>query len=156
MMKVRHDLKFFIITKRSNRFFVSLPNDWEDRYDNVEIACTVENQEMANFRLPIFFKLPIKHQYIIVAPILENIILLPFWDKTIESVAVGGESGKCARVCDFNWILNIREQCVKADVPFLLHQTGSKFLKDNKIYSIPRNLHHLQAKKDNINFKIDD
>lgn len=52
---------------------------------------------MANFRLPIF-KLPIKHQYIIVAPILENIILLPFWDKTIESVAVGGESGTCARV----------------------------------------------------------
>lgn len=120
-MKVRHDLKFFIITKSPNRFFVSLPNDWEDRYDNVEIACSVENQEMANFRLPIFCKLPIKHQYIIVVPILENIILLPFWDKTIESVAVGGESGKCARVCDFNWILNIREQCVKADVHFLLH-----------------------------------
>ena len=51
MMKVRHDLKFFIITKRPNRFFVSLPKDWEDGYDNVEIACTVENQEMANFRL---------------------------------------------------------------------------------------------------------
>ena len=43
MIKVRNDLKFFIITKRPNRFFFSLPDDWEKGYDNVEIACTVEN-----------------------------------------------------------------------------------------------------------------
>ncbi len=102
MIKVRNDLKFLIITKRPNRFFFSLPDDWEDGYDNVEVACTVENQDMANFRLPIFLQLPIKHKSIMVAPILENINLKPFLNENIKTVSVGGESGQQARVCNFN------------------------------------------------------
>ena len=156
MIKDRPDLNFFIITKRAERFFFSLPDDWGYGYDNVKIACTVENQEMANFRLPVFLKLPIKHKSIAVSPILESIDLTPFLNKNIESVAVGGESGKFSRVCHFDWILNIRSQCINSNVPFLFHQTGSKFLKDNKIYHIPRKFHHMQAKKANINFKIED
>ena len=42
-----------------------MPSDWGDGYDNVLIGCTVENQQMADFRLPIFKSLPIKHKSII-------------------------------------------------------------------------------------------
>lgn len=156
MIKERTDLKFFIITKRPDRFYFSLPEDWKDGYDNVEIACTVENQEMADLRLPIFLKLPIKHKAIAVSPILENIDLTPFLNEDIEIVVLGGESGKFSRICSFDWVLNIRNQCINANVPFLFHQTGSKLLKDNKVYNIPRKFHHLQAKKANINFKIEE
>lgn len=46
-MQIRRDLEFLIITKRVNRFFVSLPEDWEEGYENVTVCCTCENQEMA-------------------------------------------------------------------------------------------------------------
>lgn len=47
MIKERSDLNFMILTKRIERFFESLPNDWGDGYDNVYIGCTVENQAFA-------------------------------------------------------------------------------------------------------------
>ena len=43
-MQIRRDLEFLIITKRVNRFFVSLPEDWEEGYENVTDCCTCENQ----------------------------------------------------------------------------------------------------------------
>lgn len=154
MMRVRSDLSFFFITKRPERFHVSLPSDWGDGYENVHIACTVENQDRVDFRLPIFKSLPIKHKSIAVSPLLEKINLERFLDETIESVVVGGESGKYARVCEYEWVLDIREQCLDRYIPFWFHQTGSKFYKDGKLYHIPRNLHHEQARKANIDFRI--
>ena len=49
---------------------------------------------MADFRLPIFLKAPIKHKSIICEPLLEHIDLSPYLDKSqITEVVVGGESG---------------------------------------------------------------
>ncbi|MDD3286486.1 MAG: DUF5131 family protein, partial [Bacteroidales bacterium] len=93
MIKTRSDLIFFIITKRIDRFMVELPEDWNEGYDNVVIASTVENQEMVDYRIPILKKLPIKHKLITCAPLLEDINLSPYLDNTIEEVSAGGESG---------------------------------------------------------------
>ena len=41
----RPDVRFFIVTKRIDRFHVALPEDWGAGYDNVTIACTCENQD---------------------------------------------------------------------------------------------------------------
>ena len=51
MIKQRPDLTFTFLTKRIDRFLVSLPDDWGDGYDNVRIGCTVENQDMADYRV---------------------------------------------------------------------------------------------------------
>lgn len=67
---------------------------------------------------------------------------------------MGGESGLNARPCDFAWVLAIREQCVKAHIPFLFHQTGARLIKDGKTYHIPRCYQHSQARKANINYRI--
>lgn len=151
MIRQRSDLMFYMFTKRIHRFEVSLPSDWGDGYNNVIIGCTVENQNRADYRLPIFRQLPIKHRTIICAPILENLNLRPYLDSTIEDVAVSGESGLDARICDYSWVLNIRQQCVDAHVPFTFHQTGAKFLKDGKLYNIKRKYQIAQANRANIN-----
>ncbi len=65
---------------------------------------------------------------------------------------MGGESGNDARICNYDWVLQIRQQCVEANVPFVFKQTGAKFCKDGKVYAIPRRLQHLQAKKADIDF----
>ncbi len=56
MMRLRRDLQFFFVTKRIDRFYAVLPEDWGAGYDNVTIACTVENQAMADYRLPLFWR----------------------------------------------------------------------------------------------------
>lgn len=153
IIRTRSDLLFFIITKRIHRFSVSLPDDWGEGYDNVIICCTVENQDRADYRLPIFLDASIKHKCIICEPILSAIDLSSYLSDEIEQVVVGGESGHEARVCKYDWILDIRNQCIKANVPFKFRQTGARFYKDGKLYKIPRKLQHSQAQKANIDFK---
>ena len=154
MIKKRSDLDFFFITKRPERFFVGLPDDWGNGYENVTVACTVENQRMADYRLPTFLHLPIKHKSIAVSPLLEMTDLTRYLGPAVKMVAVGGESGANARICDFKWVLDIRSQCIENKVSFCYHQTGSKLLKDGKIYNIPRKFHHSQARLSGIDFEI--
>lgn len=154
MIRQRSDLMFFIFTKRIHRFAACLPPDWGDGYDHVMIGCTVENQDRADFRLPIFKRLPIKHKVIIAAPLLERIELSSYLDHTIEEVAVSGESGNDPRICEYDWILDIRRQCIEKDVSFCFHQTGAKLLKDGKLYRIKRYHQLSQARKAGIDFKI--
>ena len=152
MIKARPDLDFYFITKRPERFYYALPDDWGSGYPNVRISCTVENQAMAEKRLPVFKALPIVHKSIVCEPLLESIDLTGFLGEWVEYVTVGGESGSGARVCDYAWVLAIREQCMDFAIPFYYHQTGSKLRKDGKVYTIPRGHHHAQAKKAKISF----
>lgn len=154
MMKERSDLWFYFFTKRIDRFLECVPEDWGEGYDNVLVGCTVENQQMADYRLPIFKSLPIKHKSIIVSPFIEPIDLSAHLDETIEEVSVGGESGVNARPCDYAWILKLREQCVQADIPFRFHQTGAYFIKDGRMFRIPRRYQLSQAHKANIDYRI--
>ena len=126
MIRERTDIDFLILTKRIDRFLVSLPPDWGTGYDNVNIGCTVENQKMADYRLPLFLYYPIKRRFIACAPLLEAIDLTPYLHG-VDHVTVGGETGRDARVCDYDWVLDIREQCVKANKTFWFKNTGSFF-----------------------------
>jgi protein gp37 len=153
MMRARSDCHFIIITKRIDRFKICLPEDWGDGYDNVTIGTTVENQERADFRLPIFANIPIKHKMIMCEPLLEEIDLTKYLGNWIEQVIVGGESGNEARICDYDWVLYIQRQCKQKKIPFHFKQTGAKFLKDGHLYKISRNMQHLQAHKAGIDYK---
>ena len=148
MMKLRADLHFVFFTKRIERLADVLPTDWGDGYDNVTVGCTCENQDRADFRLPIFLSLPIKHRVIVCEPLLSAIDLRPYLDRSkIESVAAGGESGEGARACDYAWILQLRDACAAAGVGFSYHQTGALLRRDGVLYRIPRRHQHEQAKR---------
>ena len=152
MVKQRQDLHFYIITKRIERFNVSLPGDWNDGYDNVTICATAENQKMADERLPILVDLPIKHKEIIHEPMLEEINIEKYLATgCVENVICGGESGENARICNYSWIINTRNQCIKYNVPFYFKQTGANFMKDGKVYKVDRKDQMKQASKANIN-----
>ena len=147
MIASRRDLNFFIITKRIDRFPVGLPEDWGDGYENVTICCTVENQERADYRLPIFMAAPIRHKNIICEPLLEPVDLYGYLSPALEGIIVGGESGEDARICRYDWVLSLREQCRQSGVAFHFKQTGAHFEKDGKVYHIARKLQHAQACK---------
>jgi protein gp37 len=147
MMRQRPDLDFMIITKRIDRFHVSLPDDWGNGYPNVAICSTVENQDRADYRLPILLKEPIRHKMIICEPLLEPIDLTPHLGPSVEQVVAGGESGNEARLCKFEWVLQIWEQCREKGIPFWFKQTGANFEKDGRVYRVPRKYQHSQARK---------
>ena len=148
MIRERDDLRFHIITKRIDRFLECIPPDWGDGWDNVTICSTCEDRERADYRLPIFLKLPIKHREIISEPMLEEINIEKYLASgLIEHVTCGGESGDNARPCDFRWIQEVRRECIRCGVPFTFKQTGAVFIKDRKIYHIERKLQMSQAKK---------
>lgn len=152
MIKARSDLMFIFATKRIHRFLDCIPDDWGDGYPNVSVYCTVENQRQAHERLAIFCNLPICHKSIICEPLLEQIDLSLFLTSQIERVLVGGESGPGARVCKYDWVLDIRRQCIDRRVSFQFRQTGARFQKDGRIFDIARKLQSLQAQKANIDY----
>ncbi len=154
MMRERRDCWFYFFTKRIDRLEECLPSDWGEGYDNVLIGCTVENQSMADYRLPIFRTLPVKHRSIIAAPLLEGLDISKYLDDNIEEVSVGGESGRDARPCDYDWVLELRRQCVEKNVPFRFHQTGAHFVKNGKMYNVRRPYQRSQARKAGIDYRI--
>lgn len=152
-IRKRKDLNFIIITKRIDRFDYCKPDDWGDGWEHVYIGCTVENQKRAEQRLPIFLDLPIKHRFIICEPLLERLDLKSFLCDKIEEVVVGGESGVDVRVCDYDWVINLHNQCKEKNISFTFKQTGAYFKKDGKIYNIKRQYQHSQACKAGLNFE---
>lgn len=157
MMRLRSDCMFYFFTKRIERLNFSVP-------DNVIVGCTCENQKMADYRLPIFKKLNIKYKTIILAPMLEKMDISKYLGSDIYEVNVSGESGSSqqiraqqiraqqVRALNYDWVLDIRNQCIKANVNFGFHQTGARFIKDGKEYLIERKYQLSQAKKANIDF----
>ena len=63
------------------------------------------------------------------------------------TVSVGGESSEQARVCHFDWVKSIWEQCKKYGVDFNFHQTGTYFEKDGRNYYISHEKEYEQAEK---------
>lgn len=151
MIKERSDLNFIFLTKRINRFEKCIPTDWKDGYNNVTIGCTVENQKRADERLSLFKNLPIKHKNIICQPLIEKINIENYLDD-IELVVVGGESDVNARPLDYDWVLDIRQQCINKNVSFEFRQCGTNFIKDGKSYKLNTRILSSQARKANINY----
>ncbi|HNY00958.1 MAG TPA: DUF5131 family protein [Bacteroidales bacterium] len=154
MMRMRHDLNFFIITKRIERFLSCVPSDWGEGWEHVTIGVTCENQAMADRRLRVFDSLPVRHKYIICEPLLGPVDISRWLNRSVESVVAGGESGGEARPCHYDWVLALRDQCRVAGVAFHFKQTGAKFVKDGRLWTIPRRKQHSQAARAGIDLPV--
>ena len=126
-----------------------IPDDWAEGYDNVVVCCTIENQKNADKKQSLFQTLPIKHKCITAQPLLERVDIEKYLDD-IELVVVGGESDYYARPLDYDWVLDLRAQCVKKNVHFEFRQCGTHFIKDGKRYKLQTKDLCKQAKLANI------
>lgn len=135
MIKERQDCQFLFLTKRIDRLKACLPADWYDGYENVIVGVSVENQAMADYRLPILLDLPIKHKVIAAQPLISEINLEKYLNG-IEQVVVGGEYGELARELDYNWVLDLKSQCQKAKVNFTFRQYATYNKKNNNQFKL--------------------
>ena len=148
-IKERSDLEFIFFTKRIHRFMQCVPEDWGDGYANVTVGCTCEDQARAEYRIPYFAEALIAHKIVVCEPLLERIDFSVLAEEVqgVENITVGGESGDSARVCDYDWVLGIRDFCAMHGIGFSFHQTGSRFVKGGKEYRIPKRWQEDQAKR---------
>lgn len=138
IIRQRPDIFFRLLTKRPERFADCLPEDWGDGYDNVMLNVTTENQTRADERLPILIDTPAKHRGFMAAPYIGCIDAEKYLRTgLIEEVLCGGENYDGARPCHYEWVKQLSDQCRKFDVTFDFIETGSVFVKGDRIYRIP-------------------
>jgi protein gp37 len=111
--------KFQILTKRAERLaeitsFINWP-------DNVWMGVSVENEHYVN-RIDHLKMTGAFIKFLSIEPMLGPV---PDMDLNgIDWVIVGGESGPGARPIRYEWVIDIRNQCLSANVPFFFKQWG--------------------------------
>jgi len=117
--------------------------------ENLWIGVSVENQEMADKRIPLLLKVPgIKVRFVSAEPMLGpvNMAKLEFnntdvnalrgtWSCTIPSldlkgaidwVICGGETGPGGRLLAGGWVRHLLNQCIDTNTPFFFKNWGSR------------------------------
>ena len=111
--------RYQVLTKRSERLLelnYSLP--W---MYNIWMGVSVENQDYTS-RIDHLRQTSAHIKFLSLEPLLGPIHDIDL--KGIDWVIVGGESGPKARPVDPSWVIDIRNQCRKANVPFFFKQWG--------------------------------
>ncbi len=137
MMRLRPDIAFRLLTKRTHRIRECLPTDWGDGYENVMLSATCENQRRADERLPVLLDIPARHKGFMAAPFIGSINVSRYLvSGQIEEVMCGGENYDGARPCRYEWVKSLSEQCAVHHVTFNFIETGTVFVKNGRIYYI--------------------
>lgn len=111
--------RFQILTKRSDRLSRMSPDlPWAD---NIWMGVTVENRKCA-FRIEHLRKTRASIKFISMEPLLEPLKELNLLG--IDWIIVGGESGPGARPLNEDWVMDIKEECRKSNIPFFFKQWG--------------------------------
>lgn len=114
-------LDWQLLTKRPHRILDSLPNDWGDGYPNVWLGTSVEDTRVVG-RIGHLVQIPSVVHFLSLEPLIGPLHNLPL--EGIDWVIVGGESGAGARPIKEEWVLDIRDQCRRAEVAFFFKQWG--------------------------------
>jgi len=126
---------FQVLTKRPERAWA-----WNDIYcgnctlpDNFWYGISAENQETLDDRWPWFTQMPCRIKFLSLEPLLSWIDLSGY-EENVGWVIVGAESGRGARPMDIDWVRDIRDQCVAANIPFFFKQK----MEGGKKIELPR------------------
>ena len=111
--------RFQILTKRSQRLLRLSPKlPWPE---NVWMGVSVEDEQNL-FRIEHLRRTGAKTRFLSLEPLLGPIPRVPL--KDMDWVIVGGESGPNARPMKASWVTEVRDQCIRAGVPFFFKQWG--------------------------------
>ena len=121
VMERSHWHTFQVLTKRSERLMSLSPTLlWPE---NIWMGVSVENADYV-FRIDHLRGTGARTKFLSIEPLLGPIPNLDL--SGIDWVIVGGESGPGARPMKEEWVLEILDQCQKAEVRFFFKQWGGE------------------------------
>jgi protein gp37 len=120
-----------VLTKRSERLSDMLQTKLLDAAAEPHIwwGVSVENRKHGLPRITHLRAAPAKIRFLSIEPLLEDLGQLNL--DRIHWVIVGGESGHGARPMEREWVVNIRDQCRQARIPFFFKQWGGVRKSEN-------------------------
>lgn len=129
---------FQVLTKRPQRMLEWVRNEVILTFPNIWLGVSVEDQAMADERIPLLLQTPAAVRFVSCEPLLSSIDLSewvnpqgatarddPAMYSLLNWVIVGGESGPGARPMYPQWARETRDQCQAAGVPFFFKQNGA-------------------------------
>ncbi|MGA1256064.1 MAG: DUF5131 family protein [Candidatus Nanopelagicaceae bacterium] len=124
-----------ILTKREQRLQELAPLlTW---HPNIWMGVSVENQEMADRRIPALIEVPAKVRFLSCEPLLGPVYLdseALGKGKALEKlhwIIAGGESGAGFRPCEWEWVYQLEIFADAWDIPFFFKQWGGLTPKKN-------------------------
>lgn len=113
-----------VLTKRSERLCELLTTKlrFAAKQTNIWWGVSVENRKHGLPRINHLRRACPAIAFLSIEPLLEDLGRLDL--SGIQWVIVGGESGAGARPMRHEWVIDIREQCERAQVPFFFKQWG--------------------------------
>ena len=120
-------LDWLLLTKRPQNIERLVPwrSDWPA---NVWLGTTVENQRLAEKRLPFLLEIPAAVRFLSCEPLLGPLDLNDWFHKDnfypIDWIIAGGESGPGCRPMHPDWVRSLLNQCQSFGVPFHFKQWG--------------------------------
>lgn len=113
--------RFQVLTKRADR--LAELDSYIDWPANVWMGVSVENSDQL-WRIDELRRTRAQLKFLSVEPLLGPLTDMEL--NGIDWVIVGGESGPRARPVEESWILEIRDQCRRAQVAFFFKQWGGR------------------------------
>jgi protein gp37 len=115
-----------VLTKRSERLRDLLKTKLRFAAEDPHIwwGVSVENRKQGLPRIDHLRAAPAVIRFLSIEPLLESLGRIDL--SGIGWVIVGGESGAGARPIEESWIVEIRDQCLEANVPFFFKQWGGR------------------------------
>lgn len=120
-------LDWLLLTKRPENLAPMLPTHWRERPPaNVWLGASIENQAMADERLPVLLDAPAVVHFVSYEPALGPIDLDAAapgrCTDELDWLIAGAESGHKARPARLWWFRSVRDQCERLDVVFFFKQ----------------------------------
>ncbi len=118
MVEAQHH-RFQVLTKRSGR--LRQLNNSLQWAENIWMGVSIETPEYM-YRIDDLRETDASIKFLSLEPLLAPLPDLNL--DRIDWVIVGGESGPHARPMELDWVMDIRDQCLNANVPFFFKQWG--------------------------------
>ena len=125
-MNKAHWHVFQVLTKRSDRLLEL--NKYLPWSKNIWMGVSIENQDYT-FRIKDLSKTDAAIKFLSIEPLIGPVYRYSL--NNIDWVIVGGESGPKARPMKEEWVVSIRNKCLKQNVPFFFKQWGGVQKKRN-------------------------
>lgn len=115
---------------------------------NLVLGVSAENQKTADERIRVLLQTPAAKRFVSLEPMIGPVDLYrggwsflnslypppgnkTKWERGLDGVILGGESGAKARLLDPAWVRLVRDQCKAESVPFMFKQWGNNVLQEN-------------------------
>ena len=119
VMREASQHQFQVLTKRAERLWeLDSSLDWPD---NVWMGVSIENDRYT-YRADLLRGTRARIKFLSVEPLIGPVPSLDV--EGLDWLIVGGESGIGARPMDLDWVREVRDKCLDAEVAFFLKQLG--------------------------------